>query len=129
MISSGYVEQTLFRSYTGTVPHPFLRYIDDCIGAASCSHEELEQFINFTHIFHPNLKFTWTISDTSLPFLDISVPISAPLSPPDKLSKSDRDSPVRPPTWSIVPILPDVVSSTSLSPSTDSVTNLKSICA
>eukprot|EP00061_Rhincodon_typus_P003268 g19676.t1 len=61
---AAYVEQPLF-----------LRYIDDCIGAASCSHEELEQFINFTNTFQPNLKFTWTISDTSLSVLDLSVPI------------------------------------------------------
>eukprot|EP00061_Rhincodon_typus_P004093 g21724.t1 len=39
---AGYVEQSLFCSYTGTIPHLFLRYIDDCMGAASCSHEELE---------------------------------------------------------------------------------------
>eukprot|EP00061_Rhincodon_typus_P002133 g16696.t1 len=55
----GYVEQSLFRCYTVTIPHLFLRYIDDCIGAALCSHEELEQVINFTNTFHPNLKFTW----------------------------------------------------------------------
>eukprot|EP00061_Rhincodon_typus_P007198 g28647.t1 len=49
-------EQSLFRSYTGTIPYLFLRYIDDCIGIVSCSHEELEQFIHFTNTFHPNLK-------------------------------------------------------------------------
>eukprot|EP00061_Rhincodon_typus_P018726 g48021.t1 len=37
----GYVEQSLFCCYTSTIPHIFLYYIDDCIGAASCSHEEL----------------------------------------------------------------------------------------
>eukprot|EP00061_Rhincodon_typus_P001209 g14038.t1 len=58
----GYVEKSLFRSCTGPIPHLFLRYIVDCIGTASCSHEELEQFIHFTNTFHPNLKFTWTIS-------------------------------------------------------------------
>eukprot|EP00061_Rhincodon_typus_P001462 g14865.t1 len=47
----GYVEQSLFRSYTSPIPHLFLRYIDDGIGAASCSHEELEQFIHFTNTF------------------------------------------------------------------------------
>eukprot|EP00061_Rhincodon_typus_P002913 g18809.t1 len=72
----GDVEHPLFRSCTGTIPHLFLRYIDDCIGATSCSHQELEQFINFTNIFNPNLKFTWTISDTSFSFLDLSVSIS-----------------------------------------------------
>eukprot|EP00061_Rhincodon_typus_P002984 g18994.t1 len=60
----GYVEQSFFQSYTGCIPQLFLHYIDDCICTASCSHEELEQFIHFTDTFHPNLKFTWTISDT-----------------------------------------------------------------
>eukprot|EP00061_Rhincodon_typus_P006733 g27700.t1 len=72
----GYVEQSLFRSYTGPIPHLFLRYIDDRIGATLCSHEELEKFIHFTNTFHPNLKFTWTICDTSLSFLDPFVSIS-----------------------------------------------------
>eukprot|EP00061_Rhincodon_typus_P003361 g19905.t1 len=72
-----YMELSLFRSSTGTIPHLFLCYIDDCIGAVSCSHEEVKQFIHFTKTFHPNLKFTWTISDTFLSFLDISVSISS----------------------------------------------------
>eukprot|EP00061_Rhincodon_typus_P004273 g22184.t1 len=72
----GYVEQSLFRSYTATIARLFLHYIDNCIGAASCSHKELEQFINFTNTFHPNLKFSWTICNTYLPFLDLSVSIS-----------------------------------------------------
>eukprot|EP00061_Rhincodon_typus_P002922 g18820.t1 len=72
----GYVEQSLFCCYTGTIPHLFLHYINDSISITSCSHEELEQFINFTNTFHPNLKFTWTISDTFLSFLDTSVSIS-----------------------------------------------------
>eukprot|EP00061_Rhincodon_typus_P003000 g19045.t1 len=72
----GYVEQSPFRCYTGTIPHLFFHYIGDCISAALCSHEELEQFINFTNIFHPKLKFTWTISNTSLSFLDPSVSVS-----------------------------------------------------
>eukprot|EP00061_Rhincodon_typus_P005115 g24226.t1 len=72
----GYVEQSLFRCYTGTIPHLFLRYINDCIDATLCFREELEQFINFTNTFHPNLKFTWISSDTSLSFLDLSISIS-----------------------------------------------------
>eukprot|EP00061_Rhincodon_typus_P012919 g38973.t1 len=36
---------------------------------------ELQQFTNF---IHPNLKFTWTMSNTPLPFLDLSVSISGP---------------------------------------------------
>eukprot|EP00061_Rhincodon_typus_P011402 g36375.t1 len=59
------MKQTLFHCCTRTIPHLFLCYIDDCVGAVSRSHEELEQFISFTNTLHPNLKFTWTISDTS----------------------------------------------------------------
>eukprot|EP00061_Rhincodon_typus_P000865 g13033.t1 len=69
------MEQSLVRCYTDTIPHLFLRSIDDCIAAASCSHKELEQFIDFINTFHPNLQFTWTISDTSLSFLNLSVSI------------------------------------------------------
>eukprot|EP00061_Rhincodon_typus_P002644 g18105.t1 len=72
----GYVEQSLFHSYTGAIPHLFLRYIDDCVSTASCSHKELQQFINFTNTLHPDHKFTWSIPDTSLSFLDLSVSIS-----------------------------------------------------
>eukprot|EP00061_Rhincodon_typus_P019205 g9868.t1 len=73
---AGYMEQSLFQSYSSPIPHLFLRYNDDCISSASCSHEEFEQFIHFANTFHSNLKFTWTISDTSLSFLDLSVSIS-----------------------------------------------------
>eukprot|EP00061_Rhincodon_typus_P007342 g28948.t1 len=59
----GFVKQSLFRNYTSTIPHLFL-----------C--KEFKQFINFANTFHPTLKFTWTISDTSLPFLNLSVSIS-----------------------------------------------------
>eukprot|EP00061_Rhincodon_typus_P010422 g34692.t1 len=58
--------QSLFRSYMCTIPHLFLCYVDDYIGATSCSLKKFEQFIHFTSIFQPDLKFTWTISDTSL---------------------------------------------------------------
>eukprot|EP00061_Rhincodon_typus_P017906 g46836.t1 len=61
----GYVEQSLFRCYTGAILHLFLRYIDD-----------YWRCLNFTNTFHPNLKFTWIISDTSLPFLDLYISIS-----------------------------------------------------
>eukprot|EP00061_Rhincodon_typus_P015083 g42559.t1 len=68
----GFAEQSLFNNYTGTIPHLFLRYIDVHISAASCSRKKLEQFINFAYTFHSTLKFTQTISDTSLPFVDLS---------------------------------------------------------
>eukprot|EP00061_Rhincodon_typus_P001539 g15060.t1 len=68
----GYVEHSSFQSYSGPHLKLFLRYIDDIFGAASLSHPELEKFIEFASNFHPAL----TISDSFLPFLDISVSIS-----------------------------------------------------
>ena len=37
--------------------------------------EELTQFITAINSFHPALKYTWEIFDTSLAFLDIKIPI------------------------------------------------------
>eukprot|EP00061_Rhincodon_typus_P017134 g45697.t1 len=37
---------------------------------------ELEKFIDFVSNFHPTLTFTWSIADSSFPFLDISASIS-----------------------------------------------------
>eukprot|EP00061_Rhincodon_typus_P007303 g28879.t1 len=72
----GNVELKRDCKYTGIVPQLFCHYIDDCIGPASCTQDELEQFTDFANNFHPALKFTWTISDTSLTFLDLSVSTS-----------------------------------------------------
>ncbi|XP_059820754.1 uncharacterized protein LOC132391500 isoform X1 [Hypanus sabinus] len=71
---AGFVEQSMFQVCMGI--RPPLCYIDDCIGAAFCTLAELVDFINFASNFHPALKFTWSISDTSLPFLDLSVSTS-----------------------------------------------------
>ena len=78
----GYVEQNILRSYTGHTPNLFKRYIDDCVGASSCSRAELDNFITYISnlIF---LEFTSTVSSVSVPFLDISVSIDG-----DSLSTS-----------------------------------------
>ena len=64
-----------FSQYHGPKPKLFVRYIDDCIGATSSTTEELTQFITAVNSFHPALKYTWEISDTSLAFLDIKISI------------------------------------------------------
>eukprot|EP00061_Rhincodon_typus_P017112 g45667.t1 len=68
-----YVEHSLFQSYSGPDPQVFLRYITS---ATSMSRPELEKFIGFASNFHPTLIFTWSISDSSHPFLDITVSVS-----------------------------------------------------
>ena len=71
----GYVEEQIFKQYNGPKPELFGRYIDDCLGATSCTNDELEQFIQFVDSFHPALKFTWEVSDTVITFLDIKISI------------------------------------------------------
>ena len=71
----GYIEHKFFNQYNGPKPELYRRYIDDCIGATSSSREDLNQFITADNSFHPALKYTWEMSDTSLAFLDIKVSI------------------------------------------------------
>ena len=71
----GYVEEQIFDRFVGPKPELFGHYIDDCLGATSCTKEELERFIGFVNSFHPALKFTWEISETSVTFLDINISV------------------------------------------------------
>ena len=71
----GHVEEQIFNQFDGPKPELFDRYIDDCLGATSCTKEELERFIGFVNSFHPALKFTWEISETSVTFLDINISV------------------------------------------------------
>ena len=72
----GYVEEQNFQSIRRSQTRTFLAaYIDDCLGATSCTKEELERFIGFVNSFHPALKFTWEISENSVTFLDINISV------------------------------------------------------
>ena len=71
----GYIEHEFFNQYNGPKPELYRRYIDDCVGATSSTREELNQFITAVNSFHPALKYTWEISDTSLAFPDIKLSI------------------------------------------------------
>ena len=65
-----------FSQYQGPKPQLYGRYIDDCIGVTSSTRGELTQFKEAAiNSFHPALKYTWEISDTSLGFLDIKISI------------------------------------------------------
>ena len=70
-----FIEHQFCSQYHGPKPELYGRYIDDCIGATSSTREELTQFITAVNSFHPALKYTWEISDTSLAFLDIKISI------------------------------------------------------
>ena len=67
----GHVEERMLSSYSGIKPDLYKRHMDDVAGAASCSEEDLRQFLEFASSFHPNLEYTWSVSTDKLPFLDI----------------------------------------------------------
>jgi len=71
----GDIEHQYFNQYNGPKPELYRRYIDDCIGATSSTREDLNQFITAVSSFHPAVKYTWEIFDTSLAFLDIKVSV------------------------------------------------------
>ena len=72
----GYVESEISKQYKGATPDLFRRYIDDCVGVWTGERCELMSFINFVGTFHPSLKFTHEVSDSSLAFLDIQLKIT-----------------------------------------------------
>ena len=73
----GFVGKQIFEQYSDPTPEYFGRYIDDCIGTASCSRGELDNMANWNvNNFHPAPQFTWEISETSISFLDIIVSIN-----------------------------------------------------
>ena len=67
----GYVEERMLRDYTGRKPDLYKRYMDDVAGAASCTEDDLKQFLTFASSYHPKLEYTWSISSAKLPFLDM----------------------------------------------------------
>ena len=67
----GHEEERILSSYTGIKPDLYKQYMDDVAGAASCSEEDLRQFLEFASSFHPNLEYTWSVSTDKLPLLDI----------------------------------------------------------
>ena len=69
----GFIEHQVFIQYHGHKPELSGRYIDDYVGATSSTREELIQFTTAANSFHPALKYTWEISDTSLAFIDIKI--------------------------------------------------------
>ena len=70
------MKERIFSTYTWLIPELYKRYTDDIFGAASCRREELEDFITHVFTFHSALQFTRIISQTQLPFLEITLSIS-----------------------------------------------------
>ena len=69
----GHFEHQILTSYSGPTPELYKRYIDDGMGATSLPPATLTDFFQFIQNFNPAIKFTFSISPTSVVFLDISI--------------------------------------------------------
>ena len=72
----GHLEHCIFTSFPGPKPQFYRRYIDDCLGCCSLTESELQHFFDFANDFNPAIKFTHSISPSSVVFLDIQISLS-----------------------------------------------------
>ena len=49
------------------------RYIDDILMIWTHTLDDLEHFLQELNAFHPTIKFTWEISNTSVVYLDLTI--------------------------------------------------------
>ena len=74
-IFMGYLEELFFADYEHSKPMLYRRYIDDIVGAASCPEKELQCFIDHLTNFNSSIKYTYTISNNTVTFLDLQLTI------------------------------------------------------
>ena len=73
----GYLEELFFADYEHSTPMLYRRYIDVIVGAASCPEEELQCFIDHLTNFNSSIKYTYTISNNTVTFLDLQLTIDS----------------------------------------------------
>ena len=66
------LELPLITSYTGLVSL-FRRFLDDIFFVFVGTREQLEQFLSHYENLHRNIKKTWVISTTNIPYRDIEI--------------------------------------------------------
>ncbi|XP_041466218.1 uncharacterized protein LOC121416797 [Lytechinus variegatus] len=72
----GYIESRFLSNYEGLPKHLLLRrYIDDYLGIAVSSKDEVMEFIDRLGNMHPSVQLTNEVSDASVAFLDLKVTI------------------------------------------------------
>ena len=73
----GWLEEKILKTWKGTKPYLWRRYIDDIFFIWRGSQSELQTFIEHLNKAHPNIKFTSTYNqDTkTIPFLDMQITI------------------------------------------------------
>ena len=74
-IFMGYLEELFSVDYEHSTPMQCKRYIDDIVGADSCPEKELQCFIDHLTNFNSSIKYTYTISNNTVTFLDLHLTI------------------------------------------------------
>ena len=74
-IFMGYLEELFFADYEHSTPMLCKRYIDGIVGAASCPEKELQCFVDHVTNFNSSIKYTYTISNNTVTFLDLQLTI------------------------------------------------------
>ena len=70
-------EELILKTWKGTKPKLYYRFLDDIIFLWDSSVEELEEFIDHMNSCHPYIKFEATFDQETktIPFLDMEIPI------------------------------------------------------
>ena len=74
-IFMGYLKELFFAEFEHSKQMQCKPYIDDIVGAAVCPEEELQCFIDHLTNFNSLVKYTYTISNNAVTFLDIQLTI------------------------------------------------------
>ena len=74
-IFMGYLEELFFAEHEHLTPMLYKRYIDDIVGTASYPEKGLQCFIDHVTIFNSSIKYTYTISNKTVTFLDLQLTI------------------------------------------------------
>ena len=74
-IFMGHLEELFFADHEHSTPMLYRRYIDEIVGAASCHEIELQCFIDHLTNFNSSIKYTYTISNNTVTFLDLQLTI------------------------------------------------------
>ena len=74
-IFMGYLEELFSADYEHATPMQCKRYIDNIVGDASCPEKELQCFIDHLTNFNTSIKYTYTISNNTVTFLDLQLTI------------------------------------------------------
>ena len=74
-IFMGYLEELFFADYEHSTPMLCKQYIDNIVGAASCPEKEIQCSIDHLTNFNSSIKYTYTISNNTVIFLDLQLTI------------------------------------------------------